>query len=197
MHVPEWMEEQESNADVTEFSERLQSAIRRYNRLNEPVNHTVVQHIVDYLGEYCSVATVEAVLKYYKAKRDQIVNSEIPEIMQTAGVDKLSLEDGTEISLGEKINVKVKDESAFFDWLVQEGYGDVIKDIIEFGKGDFDSQASEWLAENGYSFRLATKVHPQTRDKVIRDRMEDGKALPSEDVVEVSPFRYAKIKENK
>jgi hypothetical protein len=107
----------------------------------------------------------------------------------------VTLDTGEKVSIAQKVNVSVKSENAFLAWLDEHGYTDAGKAIIELSRGEEVEEAYEWLAKNGYSFKHKMNVHPATRVKIMKERIEAGEELPDSEVASVSVFEIANIKE--
>ena len=74
-------------------------------------------------------------------------------------------------------------ESAF-EWLRNNGLGDIIKNevAVQFGKGE-DNKAEQLLSlaeQEGYEPQQKQKVEPMTLKALYRERVEAGLDMPSE-----------------
>ena len=134
--------------------------------------------------------------------KNEILQSELPNLMADNGMSSFELENGQKISIKEVVNGTVpKDEigkNRLFDWLVSEDAADIIKTevSIAFGKTEhnlaIDTMTS--LQERGLPAVCKTGVHGQTFNAFLRERIEKGEKLPSEDLCKTYIGKIAKIK---
>jgi hypothetical protein len=128
------------------------------------------------------IANAEASVKKLKEKANAISQFEIPEIMKELNVAKLKLKDGYSIEVSNFYSASIVDQDAAFQWLRENGRGDVIKNdiTVTFGRGE-DNKAAEYavLAKGqGYEPVQKVGVHPQTLKGVVRECSESGIELP-------------------
>ena len=130
--------------------------------------------------------TREEELKKIKNDIDVLSGEVIPTMMTEMKISKFSLEDGAGVEVKPIYSAsipKAREEEAF-NWLRNNGLGDVIKNMItvSFGRNE-DNKASEYanLAEsNGYQPVQKLKVEPMTLKALFRERVEKDLDLPSE-----------------
>ena len=77
----------------------------------------------------------------------------------------------------------IRDREAF-EWLRQNGHGDMVKNIVSvnFGMGE-DQKAAEFLSkvsEQGLSPEQAESVHSSTLRAWVKDQTEKGEPFPME-----------------
>ena len=109
---------------------------------------------------------------------------EIPSLMQSSGISKLVLSDGSSVEVkpfyAAKIPKSKVDEA--FKWLSDNGHGDLIKNQVSltFGKSE-DNEANtlvEDLINKGYNVSQKKKVEPMTLKGFVRDEIQNGRNLP-------------------
>lgn len=130
------------------------------------------------------IANAEASVKKLKEKARIISQVEIPEMMDTMNIKKLKLKDGETVEVSNFYSASITDEAAAFNWLRENGRGDIIKNeiTVTFGRGE-DNKASDYatLAKGqGYEPIQKVGVHPQTLKGVVRECHETGLEMPSD-----------------
>ena len=125
-------------------------------------------------------------LKLKKQKIDKISGVVIPEIMESMKLKTMKLADGSGIEVKEiySATIPVAHKESAFNWLRENGLGDLIKNELtfSFGRGE-DNKASEYadLARGrGYQPMQKLKVEPMTLKALFRERSEKNLDLPSE-----------------
>ena len=129
---------------------------------------------------------MEKDLKKLKEKADKIGSEIIPNLLAEQGLSSLKLADGSSIDIRKSYNctfIKDQVESAF-NWLRNNGLGDLIKNevAVQFGKGE-DNKAEQLLGlavREGYEPSQKQKVEPMTLKALYRERIEAGLDMPSE-----------------
>jgi hypothetical protein len=188
--------------DMDEFRRRLDHAVRELRELDVEPDYDyapMVQSLVKWLeGEFTGhppLAFIEALRTYYTAKKQELVTDELPTLLHEAGLESATTSDGTKISLKREVSIAQGNRDALYAWLKENGYGDFVKTVLAFGKGEFDDGLRAVLAETGASYEEKEDVHYQTLAKIFRDRVEEGGALPPEQVAKITIFdraRYSK-----
>jgi len=128
------------------------------------------------------IANAEASVKKLKEKANAISQFEIPEIMKELNVAKLKLKDGYSIEVSNFYSASIVDQDAAFQWLRENGRGDVIKNdiTVTFGRGEDNKAAQYAVLAKGQGYEPVQKVgvHPQTLKGVVRECDESGIELP-------------------
>ena len=128
----------------------------------------------------------EDALKNKKKELDRISGEVIPTMLAEMGLSQLKLADGSSVDVkpfySATISVQNKDKA--YNWLRQNGLGDIIKNEISvsFGRNE-DNKAAEYaeLAKGqGYQPTQKLKVEPMTLKALVRERIEAGKDMPTE-----------------
>ena len=129
---------------------------------------------------------IEEVLKKRKKEIDRISGEVIPTMLSEMGLSQLKLADGSSVDVrpfySATISVQNKDKA--YNWLRQNGLGDIIKNEISvsFGRNE-DNKAADYAAlatGHGYQPTQKLKVEPMTLKALVRERIEAGKDMPTE-----------------
>lgn len=154
-----------------------------------------VDQLIATLGETTSIPVLEEVLKYYKAKEREILSGDLLEWMQENDLTTFETDD-YKITISTYVSAKVTEPEVAFKWLGENGYSDLIKDSLDFPKGEFTPEVEQRLAELGVSYTKKSGIHPQSLKKIMSDRLSSGDPMPVEDDgVVVSYYDEAKVKE--
>ena len=125
-------------------------------------------------------------LKEKKKNLDYISGEVIPTMMAEMGLSHLKLMDGSSVDVkpNYSANITIANREAAFNWLRNNGLGDIIKNEISvsFGRNE-DNKAADYAAlaqERGYQPTQKLKVEPMTLKALVRERIEAGKEMPTE-----------------
>jgi len=149
-----------------------------------------IQSLADQVERLETVATtIEAAeenLKLLKKKRDHISGEVIPTMMSEMGLAELKLHDGShlKVSTTYRATITEANKETAFNWLRNNGLGDIIKNEISvsFGRNE-DNKAADYaeLAKGqGFEPTQKLKVEPMTLKALVRERLEAGKEMPTE-----------------
>ena len=138
--------------------------------------------------ELCNdrIADIEADLKMMKNKRDHISGEVIPTMMTEMGFSELTLKDNTKlkVSTSYKAHISEANKEMAFNWLRENGLGDIIKNEISvsFGRNEDNKAAdyAELAKSSGFQPPQKMKVEPMTLKALVRERLESGKEMPTE-----------------
>ena len=132
------------------------------------------------------VEILEKNLKQKKKDFEYLSGEVIPTMMAEMGLSQLKLMDGSLIDVkpNYSANITIANRDAAFNWLRTNGLGDIIKNEISvsFGRNE-DNKAADYAAlaaERGYQPTQKLKVEPMTLKALVRERIENGKELPTE-----------------
>ena len=148
------------------------------------------------------IADIENDLKMMKTKRDHISGEVIPTMMSEMGLSELKLEDGSrlKVSTSYRATITEANKEAAFNWLRNNGLGDIIKNEISvsFGRNEDNKAASyaELAKGQGFQPTQKMKVEPMTLKALVRERIEAGKEMPTE-IFGVYSENKTTIKRNK
>ena len=148
------------------------------------------------------IADIENDLKMMKKKRDHISGEVIPTMMSEMGLAELKLHDGShlKVSTTYRATITEANKETAFNWLRENGLGDIIKNeiLVSFGRNE-DNKAADYaeLAKGqGFQPTQKMKVEPMTLKALVRERIEAGKEMPTE-IFGVFSENKTTIKRNK
>ena len=144
----------------------------------------------------------EKTLKDLKKEYQRISGEVIPTMMSEMGLAELKLQDGShlKVSTSYRATITEANKEAAYNWLRNNGLGDIIKNEISvsFGRNE-DNKAAEYaeLARSqGLQPTQKMKVEPMTLKALVRERIEAGKEMPTE-IFSVYTENKTTIKRNK
>ena len=125
-------------------------------------------------------------LKSTKKEFDYLSGEVIPTMMAEMGLSHLKLMDGSSVDVkpNYSASITIANRDAAFKWLRDNNLGDIIKNEISvsFGRNE-DNKAADYAVlaeERGYQPTQKLKVEPMTLKALVRERIENGKELPTE-----------------
>jgi len=125
-------------------------------------------------------------IKNTKKELEHVSGEVIPTMMSEMGLSELKLQDGShlKVSTSYRATITGANKEAAFNWLRNNGLGDIIKNEISvsFGRNE-DNKAADYAAlaqERGYQPTQKLKVEPMTLKALVRERIEAGKDMPTE-----------------
>ncbi len=125
-------------------------------------------------------------IKNTKKELEHISGEVIPTMMSEMGLSHLKLMDGSSVDVkpNYSANITIANREAAFNWLRNNGLGDIIKNeiLVSFGRNE-DNKAADYAAlaqERGFQPTQKLKVEPMTLKALVRERIEAGKELPTE-----------------
>ena len=144
----------------------------------------------------------EEAIKEEKKQIQHISGEVIPTMMSEMGLAELKLHDGSHLkdSTSYKAHISEANKEAAYNWLRENGLGDIIKNEISvsFGRNE-DNKAADYaeLAKGpGFQPTQKMKVEPMTLKALVRERIEAGKEMPTE-IFGVFSENKTTIKRNK
>jgi len=133
-----------------------------------------------------TIAAEEEQLRQNKKHLEHISGEIIPTMLSEMGLSYLKLQDGSsvEVKTNYSATITQANKEAAFNWLRENGLGDIIKNEISvsFGRNE-DNKAADYadLAKSqGLDPRQKLKVEPMTLKALVRERIEAGKEMPTE-----------------
>jgi hypothetical protein len=167
-----------SNIDFEQDQEKL---------LNKTGN---IQSLADQVEKLDNLAkeieATEDVLKQRKKNYDYLSSEVIPTMMAEMGLSHLKLMDGSSVDVkpNYSASITIANKDAAFQWLRDNNLGDIIKNEISvsFGRNE-DTKAADYAnlaSERGYQPTQKLKVEPMTLKALVRERLENGKEMPTE-----------------
>ena len=171
-------ERQMSNID---FEKDQQEIIQKTGNLQ-----TLADQVQMLEGVSKRIETSEKNLKDLKKEFDRLSGEVIPTMMAEMGLSHLKLMDGSSVDVkpNYSASITVANKDAAFNWLRNNGLGDIIKNEISvsFGRNE-DNKAADYAdlaEERGYQPTQKLKVEPMTLKALVRERLEAGKEMPTE-----------------
>ena len=141
-------------------------------------------------------------LKDLKKEYLRISGEVIPTMMSEMGLAELKLSDGShlKVSTTYRATITEANKETAFNWLRNNGLGDIIKNeiLVSFGRNE-DNKAADYadLAKGqGFQPTQKMKVEPMTLKALVRERIEAGKEMPTE-IFGVFSENKTTIKRNK
>ena len=132
------------------------------------------------------IENAEKDLKQKKKNHEHLSGEVIPTMMSEMGLSHLKLMDGSSVDVkpNYSANITIANREAAFNWLRNNGLGDIIKNeiLVSFGRNE-DNKAADYAAlaqERGFQPTQKLKVEPMTLKALVRERIEAGKELPTE-----------------
>jgi hypothetical protein len=158
------------------------------------------------------IADNEAILKILKSRFNQYERELLPSLFADAGVDKLGLEaEGNLPAYDAKAKPyyhasiaaewPLERQAQGFNWLIDNGHGDVVKTVIsvEFGRGEIARATAlkELLLAQGLSYNEKLGVQWNTLTKLVKELIETKHSMPPLDLLGADVGRVVKLTERK
>ena len=153
-------------------------------------------------GLLSRIETNENNLKDLKKEYQRISGEVIPTMMSEMGLAELKLQDGAhlKVSTSYRATITEANKEEAFNWLRNNGLGDIIKNEISvsFGRNEDNKAATyaELAKGQGFQPTQKMKVEPMTLKALVRERIEAGKEMPTE-IFGVFSENKTTIKRNK
>jgi len=168
MNNIDFEEDQAKVITKTENIRSLADQVERLENLNQEIEKT------------------EKDLKQKKKDLEHVSGEVIPTMMSEMGLSHLKLMDGSSVDVkpNYSANITLANREAAFNWLRNNGLGDIIKNeiLVSFGRNE-DNKAADYAAlaqERGFQPTQKLKVEPMTLKALVRERIEAGKEMPTE-----------------
>ena len=163
------------------FEEDQQDAMKKTGNIQ-----SLADQVERLEGVTSEIEDTESRIKLLKKKRDHISGEVIPTMMSEMGLAELKLHDGShlKVSTSYRATITEANKESAFNWLRNNGLGDIIKNEISvsFGRSE-DNKAADYadLAKGqGFQPTQKMKVEPMTLKALVRERIEAGKEMPTE-----------------
>ena len=129
------------------------------------------------------IQKIEENLKEKKEHLRKLSGETIPEKMAELGMTSTTMYDGSKVEVVEDIYVSIPKDpqksAACYEWLEDNGLGDIIKNSvgISFGKGEGNmaTHLQETIKEMGLIPEVKVSVHPSTLKATVKKLHEEGK----------------------
>ena len=148
------------------------------------------------------IETSENNIKDLKKEYQRISGEVIPTMMSEMGLAELKLSDGShlKVSTTYRATITEANKETAFNWLRDNGLGDIIKNeiLVSFGRNEDNKAATyaELAKGQGFQPTQKMKVEPMTLKALVRERIEAGKEMPTE-IFGVFSENKTTIKRNK
>lgn len=151
-------------------------------------------------AEY-EVEEAQRALKALQDRHRNLVEQQIPELMDRIGMEKFSTTGGLNIAVRESIRASMgsgAEKEQNFGWLERNGHEAIIKlaVTIPFGRGEEQRDTAKRLATTlkgqGFDADFDRKVEPSTLSSLMRELLEEGQPVPEESF-HIHRQRVAKI----
>ena len=125
-------------------------------------------------------------MKNTKKEIERLSGDIIPTMMSEMGLAELKLQDVShlKVSTSYRATITEANKEAAFNWLRDNGLGDIIKNEISvsFGRNEDNKAANYAELAKGHGFQPTQKmkVEPMTLKALVRERIEAGKEMPTE-----------------
>lgn len=130
------------------------------------------------------IADLEEQLKKKKDYKKHLAENVLPNLFSEVGLSELKLADGRHLKVSNYYGASIKEEKkqAAFNWLRDNGFGDLIKNQVSCSFGRNEDEKAKSLIDNlqslGYQSMQREWVEPSTLRAFIREQHEAGKQLP-------------------
>jgi len=143
------------------------------------------------------VEDIEADLTQAKRDLARIETEDLPELMREVQLQSITMDSGEVIEIVDEVSCGITDErkSAAHNWLIDNGFGGLIKTevVAKFGKGEYQAALA---CANQIGGLVMESVHASTLKAFVKEQMKAGKNLPN-DLFGIFPYSKAKLKSKK
>lgn len=145
------------------------------------------------------IAKGEAEIKDKAERLKELVEKDLPDALDDAGVKDLTTADGFKVELKTAYFASIaKTKEAALKWLQEHDYSEIVKRTVsvQFDRGE-DADASKFVTglEDTFPDKIPKdemKIESQTLKKWVKDMIEDGEDIPF-DTFGVHVVDYVKI----
>ena len=133
------------------------------------------------------IESLEETVKIQKDNLRKLSGETIPTKMAELGLTATEMLDGSKVKVVEDIYVSIpkdaKRSTACYQWLTDNGLGDIIKNQVGIAFGMGEKQQAEKLQDYiketlGYIPEVKISVHPSTLKATFRKWHEEGRSVP-------------------
>ena len=151
------------------------------------IDQTGLESVAELLREQLKleelISSMEETVKINKEHLRKLSGETIPEKMAELGMTSTTMMDGSKVEVVEDIYVSIPKDpqksQACYEWLEDNGLGDIIKNQvgISFGKGEGNKakHLQETIKEMGLIPEVKVSVHPSTLKATVKKLHEEGK----------------------
>ena len=174
-------EQEQRTMNTIDFEKDQEQVLDRTTNINK-----LADKIKEMRAVQKAIESDEEQIKQKKKHLEHISGEVIPTMLSEMGLSYLKLQDGSsvEVKTNYSATITQANKEAAFNWLRENGLGDIIKNEISvsFGRNE-DNKAADYanLAKSqGFEPQQKLKVEPMTLKALVRERMEAGKEMPTE-----------------
>ena len=174
-------EQEQRTMNTIDFEKDQEQVLDRTTNINK-----LADKIKELQAVEKAIELDEKQIKEKKKHLEYLSGEIIPTMLSEMGLSSLKLQDGSsvEVKTNYSATITQANKEAAFNWLRENGLGDIIKNEISvsFGRND-DNKAADYanLARGqGLEPKQKLKVEPMTLKALVRERIEAGKEMPTE-----------------
>ena len=174
-------EQEQRTMNTIDFEKDQEQVLDRTTNINK-----LADKIKELQAVEKAIELDEKQIKEKKKHLEYLSGEIIPTMLSEMGLSSLKLQDGSsvEVKTNYSATITQANKEAAFNWLRENGLGDIIKNEISvsFGRNE-DNKAADYanLARGqGLEPKQKLKVEPMTLKALVRERMEAGKEMPTE-----------------
>ena len=174
-------EQEQRTMNTIDFEKDQEQVLDRTTNINK-----LADKIKELQAVEKAIELDEKQIKEKKKHLEYLSGEIIPTMLSEMGLSSLKLQDGSsvEVKTNYSATITQANKEAAFNWLRENGLGDIIKNEISvsFGRNE-DNKAADYanLAKSqGFEPQQKLKVEPMTLKALVRERMEAGKEMPTE-----------------
>lgn len=115
---------------------------------------------------------------------DRLVMEDIPAMMDSLGMAKITTDDGWNIEVKETWHAKIPDEKAAeaYNWLEENGFGALIRNhvVVEYDREDYEKAAElfDELCADGLPVSMKKNIHHSRLKAFVTEQKEAGNDIP-------------------
>ena len=174
-------EQEQRTMNTNDFEKDQEQVLDRTTNINK-----LADKIKELQAVEKAIELDEKQIKEKKKHLEYLSGEIIPTMLSEMGLSSLKLQDGSsvEVKTNYSATITQANKEAAFNWLRENGLGDIIKNEISvsFGRNE-DNKAADYanLARGqGLEPKQKLKVEPMTLKALVRERIEAGKEMPTE-----------------
>jgi len=132
------------------------------------------------------ITAVEEQLKKLQEAETLLSEQTIPNLMQQAGIAMLKLADGSSVEVKPFYAARIPSTKVqeAFDWLRDNGFGDLIKNNVTLTFGRSEDQEAKVLVDElkkkGHNVNQTEKVEPMTLKAFVKEQIQMGRNVPAD-----------------
>jgi len=163
---------EQAASDLTQVDEQGLSRVSQLAKLQQQIEQRI--------------ADLEEMVKDAKKQLREVAEDQLPAAMAEFGISRIELADGSSVSVGKFYSASIPKDRAdqAFVWLVDNGYGDLIKNQVATsfvrGQEEMAENFAKDLETQGYAVSTKKWVEPMTLKAFVKDQTEKGANIPAD-----------------